>query len=96
MQTVRRRVQSLQYVAPAYAPNQVVYIPTAAQVPDPAFAAKLQAAGLGGMRGQPFPNQVIPASLFDPNAVLYFQSSILPHANTRAIRQQPRKPLRRR
>ena len=73
---------NLQYVAPAYAPNQVIYIPTAAQVPDPAFAAKLQAAGLGGMRGQPFPNQVIPASLFDPNAVLYYQSSILPHANT--------------
>ncbi len=72
----------LHYVAPAYAPNQVIYIPTAAQVPDPAFAAKLQAAGLGGMRGQPFPNQVIPASLFDPNAVLYFQSGILPHANT--------------
>ena len=37
---------------------------------------------LRGMRGQPFPNQIIPASLFDPNAVLYFQSSILPHANT--------------
>src|ERR1700733_2752888 len=73
---------NLQYVAPAYAPNQVIYIPTAAQVPDPAFAAKLQAAGLGGMRGQPFPNQMIPASLFDPDAVLYYQSSILPRANT--------------
>jgi hypothetical protein len=73
---------NLQYVAPAYAPNQVIYIPTEAQVPDPAFAAKLAAAGLAGMRGQPFPNQIIPASLFDPNAVLYYQSSILPHANT--------------
>jgi hypothetical protein len=71
----------LHYVAPAYAPNQVIYVPTVAQVPDPAFAAKLQAAGLAGMRGQPFPNQVIPASLFDPNAVLYYQSSLLPMAN---------------
>ena len=73
---------NLQYVAPAYASSQVIYIPTAAQVPDPAFAAKLEAAGLGAMRGQPFPNQIIPASLFDPNAVLYYQSSILPKANT--------------
>ncbi len=52
---------NLTYVAPAYAPNQVVYVPTVAQVPDPAFAAKLAAAGLAGYRGQPFPNQVIPA-----------------------------------
>jgi hypothetical protein len=74
--------QNLQYVAPAYAPNQVIYVPTVAQVPDPAFAAKLAAAGLSNYRGQPFPNQVIPASLFDPDAVLYYQSSILPTANT--------------
>ena len=63
----------LQYVAPAYAPNQVIYVPTEAQVPDPAFAAKLAAAGLAGYRGQPFPNQIIPASLFDPDAVQYFE-----------------------
>jgi Carboxypeptidase regulatory-like domain len=74
--------QNLQYVAPAYAPNQVIYVPTAAQVPDPAFAAKLAAAGLTNFRGQPFPNQVVPASLLDPNAVLYYQSSIVPMANT--------------
>jgi Carboxypeptidase regulatory-like domain len=73
---------NLQYVVPAYAPNQVIYIPTAAQVPDPAFAAKLQAAGLGNLRGQPFPNQIIPASLIDPNAVLYLNSSIIPRVNT--------------
>src|SRR6201996_8654714 len=29
--------QDLQYVAPAYATSQVIYVPTAAQVPDPAF-----------------------------------------------------------
>jgi hypothetical protein len=73
---------NLQYVAPAYAANQTISIPTVAQVPDPAFAAKLQAAGLGGLRGQPFPNQIIPASLIDPNAVLFFQSSIIPKVNT--------------
>jgi len=61
--------QDLQYVAPAYAPNQVIGIPSVAQVPDPAFAAKLNAAGLGGYRGQPFPNQIVPASLFDPNGL---------------------------
>src|ERR1700677_2880555 len=37
---------NLQYVAPAYATGQVIYVPTVAQVPDPAFAAKLAAAGL--------------------------------------------------
>ncbi len=73
---------NLKYVAPAYATSQVIYVPTAAQVPDPAFAAKLAAAGLSNYRGQPFPNQTIPASLFDPDAVLYYQSSILPMANT--------------
>ncbi|MGB6192198.1 MAG: carboxypeptidase-like regulatory domain-containing protein, partial [Terracidiphilus sp.] len=76
----------LQYVAPAYASSQVIYIPTVTQVPDPAFDAKLTAAGLGGLRGQPFPSnaghQVIPASLFDPNAVLYLQGSLLPKVNT--------------
>ncbi|MFZ1012785.1 MAG: hypothetical protein WAN28_05520, partial [Terracidiphilus sp.] len=72
----------LQYVAPAYATNQVVYVPTVAQVPDPAFAAKLAAAGLAGSRGLPFPNQIIPASLFDADAVQYLNSTLLPRANT--------------
>jgi hypothetical protein len=68
----------LQYVAPKYAPNQQIVVPTVAQVPDPAFAARLAAAGLSGYRGQPFPGQIIPASLFDSNAVLYLQSSLIP------------------
>jgi hypothetical protein len=97
---------NLQYVAPAYAPNQVIYVPTVAQVPDPAFAAKLAAAGLSSYRagnsyaadpncpqptasnpsptcGFPFPNQIVPASLFDPNGQLYLGSkaSLLPYAN---------------
>ena len=86
--------QNLQYVAPAYATSQVISIPTAAQVPDPAFAAKLAAAGLGAMRGQPFPNQIIPASLFDADGVAYLgaATSLLPRVNTegdKATIEQP-------
>ena len=68
----------LRYVAPAYAPGQQIVVPTLTQVPDPAFAAKLAAAGLSGYRGQPFPGQVVPASLFDPNAVLYLNGPQIP------------------
>jgi hypothetical protein len=32
--------------------------------------------------GQPFPNNTIPAALFDPNAVLYLNSGILPKPST--------------
>jgi len=73
---------NLQYVAPAYSASQTILVPTTTQVPDPAFAAKLAAAGLSGYRGQPFPGQVIPASLFDPNAVLYLQSPLIPKVAT--------------
>jgi len=68
----------LHYVAPKYAPEQVILVPTVAQVPDPAFAAKLATAGLSGYRGQPFPGQMIPASLFDNNSVIYLQSPLIP------------------
>ncbi len=97
--------QNLHYVSPAYASNQKIYLPTVEQVPDPAFQAKLTAAGLGTLRtgntyaldpncpqptssnpnpdcGFPFPNQIIPASLFDTDGVLFLQSSVIPHANT--------------
>jgi len=99
---------NLSYVAPAYASSQKIYVPTVTQVADPAYNAKLVAAGLGALRtgntyaldpncpkpvngvqpacGFPFPSvnglQVIPASLFDQNAVTYLGSSILPHSNT--------------
>lgn len=72
--------QDLQYHSPLYdSKPQIIYVPTATQVPDPAFADKLAAAGLSGYRGQPFPNQIVPASLFDPNAVIYLNSPLLPH-----------------
>jgi hypothetical protein len=102
---------NLSYTPPAYASSQKLYVPTVTQVPDPAFDAKLAAAGLESYRigntyaldpncpkptasnptppcGFPYPSvnglQVIPASLFDPNAVLYLgsTSSLLPWSNT--------------
>jgi hypothetical protein len=42
--------QDLAYVAPAYAPNQFITVPTVAQIPDPAYAARLAALGLTSYR----------------------------------------------
>lgn len=67
--------QDLHYVAPAFAAGRIIYVPD--QVTDPAFMKKLQADNL--TPGQPFPNQTIPANLFDPNALLYLASGVLPH-----------------
>ncbi len=69
---------ALAYVTPKYAKSPIqLIVPTG--VNDPAFLAKLAAAGL--TPGQPFPNNTIPASLFDPNAVLYFGTGIIPQPN---------------
>lgn len=68
--------QALQYVAPAFAPNTKLIVPTVA---DPAFNAKLAAAGQ--TPGQPFTNNTIPAALLDPNAVAYFGTGVVPHPN---------------
>jgi hypothetical protein len=86
---------NLQYVPEPYSQSEVIVVPSVQQVPDPAFAAKLAAAGLSGYRsggtncptsnpvcGQPFPGQVIPASLFDPNAILYLQGPQIPKVTT--------------
>src|SRR3984885_11055312 len=85
----------LHYVPEPYSNKEVIVVPSVQQVPDPAFAAKLAAAGLSGYRtggtncpssnpncGQPFPGQVIPASLFDPNAILYLQGPQIPKVTT--------------
>ncbi|MBZ5515061.1 MAG: TonB-dependent receptor [Acidobacteriia bacterium] len=53
-----------------------IMVPTAAAVGDPAFLAKLTAAGL--TPGQAFPNKAIPDSLIDPNAKLFFGSGAFP------------------
>ncbi len=69
--------QPLAYQAPAFAQNTALVVP---KVGDPAFNAKL--ASLGLIPGQKFPNNTIPASLFDPNAVLYLNSGVVPKPNT--------------
>jgi Carboxypeptidase regulatory-like domain len=68
--------QDLHYVSPAFKATTLV-VPT---IGDPAFNAKLAADGL--TPGGSFPGNVIPANLFDPNAVIYLNSGIVPHPNT--------------
>jgi len=74
--------KNLNYVAPAFSkttalPNGTV--PLVPVVGDPVFAAKLAADGL--TQNTPFPNNVIPSNLFDPNALIYLKSGIFPTAN---------------
>jgi hypothetical protein len=66
--------QNLHYMAPGFASSTSLIVPS---VTDPAFNAKLAADGL--VAGKPFPNNTIPANLFDPNALLYFASGVVPH-----------------
>ncbi len=68
--------QNLTYVAPAFAPTTTIKVPT---VGDPAYNTKLAALGL--TPGSPFPGNVIPAALLDPNAILYLGSGVVPKAN---------------
>lgn len=71
--------QALKYVAPGYASNSKILVPSASSVSDPNYLAKLAQNGL--TPGQPFPNNTIPAALIDPNAVLYLNSGIVPKPN---------------
>ncbi len=66
--------QDLHYVTPAFVSTPVQL--TAPNIGDPAFNAKLAAAGL--TPGSPFPGNVIPASLFDPNALAYLGTGVIP------------------
>jgi hypothetical protein len=66
----------LKYVAPLFSPGNTIVVPITG---DPAFTAKLTALGL--IAGQPFPNNTIPQQLFDPNAVAYLNSGIVPKPN---------------
>ena len=62
----------LNYVAPAFAPKQAngsTFVPKVPNSTDPAYLARLAADHL--TPGQPFPNNSIPANLFDPSAVAY-------------------------
>jgi Carboxypeptidase regulatory-like domain len=71
--------QNLAYVSPAFAKTPVTLI--VPKVGDPAFAAKLALACPTCVQGQPFPGQVVPAGLFDANAVAYLSSGIVPKPN---------------
>jgi len=71
--------QNLTYVAPKFNASNVLVVPV---VGDPAFAAKLAATCPTCVQGQPFPGGVVPAGLFDANALAYFASGIVPKPNT--------------
>ena len=71
--------QNLTYVSPGWKSSPIVLnVPT---VGDPAWAAKLAAACPTCVQGQPFPGGVVPAALFDSNALAYFGSGIIPKPN---------------
>jgi hypothetical protein len=70
--------QRLDWVRPAFAAQT-----TMLKVPsngDPAFNAKLAADGL--TPGGSFPNNVVPANLFDPSSVAYLGLKLFPTPNT--------------
>lgn len=78
---------ALTYVPPAFANSSLakgpvagIVVPRPDMVKDPNYQAKLTALGL--VPGQPFPNNTIPATLFDSNAVLYLNKGILPKPST--------------
>ena len=61
------------YVAPLFSSGTTIKVPN---LGDPAWAAKVAAAGLEV--GGAFTNNVIPASLIDPNAAAYLATNIIP------------------
>jgi len=70
---------NLSYVSPGFAKTPIVLnVPT---VGDPAWQAKLTAACPSCVQGKPFPGGVIPAALFDANALKYLASGIVPKPN---------------
>lgn len=74
-------VTGLPYVLPSYAAKRGITGLVVPNVPltSDYYINKLQPLGL--TPGQPFPNNVIPQSLFDPNGVIYLTSGVLPPAN---------------
>ena len=78
------------YVLPAFNPTaqitagvgHQIFVPTTS---DSAFNTKLAAAGL--IPGQPFPNNTIPGSLLDPNALLFNSTKNIPAATDQATDQ---------
>jgi hypothetical protein len=78
------------YVVPAFNNSDQVKEPVGQQIfvpttEDPVFNAKLKAAGL--TPGTPFPNNAIPGSLLDPNALLFNSTKNIPAATNSATDQ---------
>jgi hypothetical protein len=76
-------VTGLQYVLPTYAATQKITGLVVPNVPltSDYYLNKIVPLGSAYVPGQPFPNNLIPKSLFDPNGVIYLTSGILPPAN---------------
>jgi len=71
--------QNLAYVSPGWSSTPITLkVPT---LGDPAWATKLAATCPGCVQGLAFPGGVIPSGLFDPNALAYFASGIIPKPN---------------
>ncbi|HEY2468204.1 MAG TPA: carboxypeptidase-like regulatory domain-containing protein [Terracidiphilus sp.] len=71
--------QNLTYVSPGWSSTPITLnVPV---VGDPAWATKLAAACPTCQQGHPFPGGVVPAGLFDANALAYFASGIIPKPN---------------
>jgi hypothetical protein len=64
----------LVYTTPGFTNPITLLVPK--NVGDQAYVAKLKALNL--TPGQAFPNSTIPAALFDPNALLYLASGVIP------------------
>ena len=80
----------LTYVSPAFGTEQdpkfpndptkkIPLVPHVPVVGDATLAGKISGDGL--VQGDPFPGNVIPANLFDGNAVTYLNSGIVPKSN---------------
>ena len=69
--------QALNYVTPAFTKPILLTVPKNG---DPAFNAKLAAAGIAPGTTN-FPNNQIPGSLIDPNAVAYLATGVIPMPN---------------
>jgi len=73
----------LLYQAPLFETSKAgIVVPQLSLVTDPAFATKLTQYCPACVPGQPFPGGKIPAGLFDPNAVIYLNTGILPKPST--------------
>jgi hypothetical protein len=71
--------QNLAYKAPGFKSDLQLVVPNVATTTS-YYQTKL--APLGLTPNQPFPNNTIPSSLFDPNGILYLNSGALPKPTT--------------